>query len=813
MTATEQAREEHRDALGTRFIEDLARDVRHAIRQLRRSPGFALLAMLCLGLGIGVNTTMFSVLNFVLFRPMAAADPDRLILVSRGETATFSYPDYRDFRTRTRSLSGLAASWPMESDLDVGGESEFVAAEVVSANYGEVLGVLPSIGRWFVSDREPEAVISYALWERRFNLNPEILGQPIRSESQSYTIVGVAPREFIGVFAPLRTDIWVPLGTRPSLVAQLDDRARQHLMLFGRLRADRTALQAAAELNTIEAQLLAEHGAPSKISPPIVGEHVRGIPDPGNRRRTGAISAMLAAVVGLVLLIACVNVSNLLLVRGAARQREIAMRQALGASRRRLLQQLLTESLVLAVGGGICGVILALWTNTVLERSLPPVASFFAIQFDLSPDWRVIAFAAVMSLACTVLSGLAPAWRTSRASRLVTFKGEIHGGTSRRRPFGLVAQVVMSFVLLLIAGSFLEALLRMQATDPGFEVDDRLYAFAFVPSPPFTPATGHEFYVQALERLKDVPGVRRVALSSSLPLMPSGSDCVSLSGGPRITVTSGAVDSGYFETMGIGLVVGRTFATGHVLSDASSVVVNESLAARLWPDRRAIGERVWLGCEKSEALVVIGVVRNSAIRSLADPAQPHLYRPFVQQYTGGLTTILLETSTTPAGMAEPVRRALLALGQGIRVYAVQPLSAHVEKSYSSARWQATIFSGFGLLALGLAAIGLYGVIAYRVTLRTQEIGLRMALGAQRNDIFREVVSHGLAIVVIGVAIGEVLTAAVTRVVGSMQLGIRPTELSTHVVTGLIWIAVAFVACYLPAARAARVDPIVALRYE
>jgi ABC-type antimicrobial peptide transport system permease subunit len=273
------------------------------------------------------------------------------------------------------------------------------------------------------------------------------------------------------------------------------------------------------------------------------------------------------------------------------------------------------------------------------------------------------------------------------------------------------------------------------------------------------------------------------------------------------------VDAGYFDTLGIGLVAGRQFAAGDTSSDASAVVVSESFAHRLWPDRSAIGERVLLGCDKAETVVVVGIVRNSAVRSLSEPAQPHVYRSFAQAYTGGLTTILLETSTAPMGMAEPVRRALLSLGQGIRVYLVQPLSTHVERSYSSARWQASIFAGFGLLALGLAAIGLYGVIAYRVTLRTQEIGVRMALGARRHDIFREVVNHGLAIVLTGVAIGEILTVAATRVASSLQVGIRPTDLSTHVVTGVIWIAVAFVACYVPAARAARVDPMVALRYE
>jgi len=372
----------------------------------------------------------------------------------------------------------------------------------------------------------------------------------------------------------------------------------------------------------------------------------------------------------------------------------------------------------------------------------------------------------------------------------------------------------MSLVLLFVAGSFLQALLRLQATDSGFEVDGRLYAYTFLPSPPSSPESRREFYAQALERLRALPGVRTAALTSSLPLMPVGSGCASLPAGPQIPITTSAVDTGYFDTMGIDLVAGRDFAAADLsTSGVATVVVNESLARRFWRDTAALGEPVMVGCDTAQPAVVVGVVRDSAIRAVGEPAQPHLYRPFAPQDSGRLTTILLDTSTDAAGMVQPVRRTLLGLGQGIRVYAVQPLSTHVEQRYAQFRWLAGVLTGYGLLALLLAAIGLYGVIAYRVTLRTQEIGVRMALGATHQDIFREVVSHGLAIVLVGVAIGEILTAALTGVVGSVQEGIGPTGLSTHVAIGLIWIAVAFAACYLPAVRAARVDPMVALRYE
>ncbi len=581
-------------------------------------------------------------------------------------------------------------------------------------------------------------------------------------------------------------------------------------MLFGRLSADATPSQAAAELNAIETQLNAEHGGSKEIQPPIRAAHVRGLPDPGMRRRVGTLTTLLSAVVALVLLIACVNVGNLLLVRGALRQREFAVRRALGASRFRLLQQLLTESLVLAVGGGICGVILAGWTNRLLETSVPSIVTGFAVQLDLSLDWRALVFATIIALATTVLCGLLPAWRTSQTRALVAFKGEIGAGTPRRRPLGLVAQVVMSLVLLFVASSVLQALLRLQATDPGFDVATRLYAYTFLPSSPSAPESRREFYSQALERLRAVPGIQATAITSSL-LTPIGSDCASLPAGPPIATTTSAVDTGYFDIMGIDVIAGRGFSAVDLSTDAATVVLNESLARRIRPDGPAVGERVVIGCDGTQPAVVVGVVRDSGIA--AEPGQPHLYRPFAPPHSGGFAGIVMETRNDATGMVQPVRRTLLALGQGIRVYTVQPLSTHVEQRYAALRWLARMLTGFGLLALLLAAVGLYGVIAYRVALRTQEIGVRMALGASRADVFREVLMYGLAIVLVGVAIGEVLTAAATGIVGSMQEGIRPAGLSTHVVVALIWIAVALGACYLPAARAARVDPLVALRHE
>jgi predicted permease len=809
----DQIKEAHRDARGIGFLSHLGRDLRHGLRQFRKSPGFSVLAVLCLGLGIGVNTSIFGVLNTALFRPMPVEQPDRLIVVSRGETTAFAYPAYRDYRDRSRTLSGLTASLPYESDLDIDGDSSFVAAEAVSGNYGSVIGAPTVLGRWFTGDADPVAVISYAVWQRHFNLNPGVLGTAVRSESQSYTVIGVAPREFNGIFSPLRTDIWVPIATRPSLVPLLQDRTVRRVMLFGRLHDDATPAAASSELNVMDAQLAREYPTLPAVTAPLVADQVRGFANIGNRRRAQLVAVFLTVVVSLVLLIACVNVGNLLLVRGAIRQREFALRRALGAGRGRVFQQLVTESLILAVAGGICGVLLGRWSNALLEQSLPLLQGIFPIQLNLDLDWRVIAFATVISLATTVLCGLLPAWRASRTDGLVAFKSDIGTGTPRRRPVGLVSQVAMSLVLLMTAGTFVQALVRMQTSDPGFAVASRLYAYAYVSTPGLSPAASRQVYSRAIEELRALPGVRSAALSYSLPLMPTATNCVARPNGARLSITTGAVDPGYFGTMDIDLLAGRDFTASDTSSGEPVVVLNERLAMALWADTSAIGERVLIGCDEAVPAAVIGIVSNSSIRSLGERPQPHLYFPFAQNYQGGLTAIVLETSMPPSTLIEPVRRTLVGLGQGMRVYTVRPLSEHLEQSYGAIRWQTSVLTAFGLLALVLAAVGLYGVISYRVALRTREIGVRMALGAGRRNVFREVVGQGLSIAVIGVVIGGALTIVLGRLLGAMDADIQPPGFFVLAVTGLVWIVVAILATYVPAARASGVNPLIALRYE
>jgi putative ABC transport system permease protein len=793
------------------WVQDAGQDARFAARMLYRARGSTLLGVACLGLGIGATTAIFSVVDALLLRPLPIAESHRLVRISRGPETALSIPLLHAVGSGTQTLDAVAATLSMESDLVIGGDSQFIGMEAASGNYADVFGIRPSLGRWFVSDREPVAVISDAIWERYFDRRPDVLGHVIQSGTDSYTIVGVAPRQFTGVRAPLRTDLWVPIETRfrPTNDAEQRQLARM-LMFFGRLRPGATPREASTELNARDLQMRGHSASPAEASAPLVAETVGTLPAAGNRRLAQTLSALMGAVVAVVLMVACVNVGHLLLARGALRQREFAVRRALGASRARLLRQLLTETLVLAVGGTLCGVVLAMWLGKLLEHSVPLAAGIFAVQVDLSLDWRALAFAAGICVMTTVLCGLLPAWRVSGLARMVVAQASVGPG-ARRKPVGLVAQVVMSLVLLFIGASFVAALLRLHATYPGFAVAGRLYAYTFLPSPPFAPDARPELYAHALEQLRALPGVRTASLTSSLPLIPAASECASLAPDSLVRVTSSAVDPAYFDTMGIERVAGRSFAASDQTADTA--VVTESLARRLWPDRSAVGERFMIGCDTPQPAHVIGVVRDSAIRAVGEPAQPHLYRRFTAGDAGALAALVLDTTTDPARLTETVRRTLLDLAPGIRVYTVQPLSVHVERSFGQLQWITSILIGLGVLALLLAAVGLYGAIAYRVSLRTREIGLRMALGATRLNVFRSVVGNALAIVVIGVAIGEFLTMVLTGIVASVRQNIGPTPVAMHVIVGLIWIAIGLTASYAPAARAARLDPSVALRDE
>ena len=787
-------------------------DITLALRLFRKSPGFTFLAVLCLALGIGVNTSIFSLLDSVYLRPLPVGNADRVVVLSRGGSSMLSYAEYRELRDRNQSLDGLAVSEPEESDLSFQGNAALIGAEPVSGNYATVLGARTLLGRWFTREDEPAAVISYNAWQRTFHGDPHVLGRIVRSESHTYTVVGVAGPEFAGIYMPLRIDLWVPFRFWAG------DRADQmRVMVFGSLKRGVSVSQAAAELNATATLIHRENTALAKdAGAPLTVELVRGVPNPAGRRMAMPVVVLLMTVVALVLLIACVNVGNLLLARGVGRQREMAVRFALGASRPRVLRQLMAENLALGLLGGGAGVFVGYASNRLIQVGLTALPFGEALRFDLTLDVRVLLYSGFVALLTALLFGLLPAWQGSRDDLATVLKGaSIAGGRMRLRLGTLTGQIALSLVLLLTAGLFGRAILRFHSTDPGFASANRLYAPAFVPAPQFTAASGRVFYDQTLNRLRALAGVRSAALTARLPLYAAGiaGSCVARDTDKPAPATSMTVDAGYLDTLRIPLLEGRNFNAGDKADGPPVAIVNQTLARRLWPNQPATGRSFLLGCDHARTLQVVGVARDSKIRRLNEVTLPHVYLPFSQAYDGGIVFMVVETAGDPDPMMKPVRETLISSNPDFRTYGVMRLSDSLDMSFWQARFELWVLGILGTLALVLAAVGMYGVIAYHVTARTREIGIRVAIGARPGDVFRLVIGQGLRVTVVGIAIGLALAAMAARLLASLLYGVSPTDPATWEAAVVVWLGVALLACWLPARRAARVEPVVALRQE
>jgi putative ABC transport system permease protein len=787
-------------------------DLALALRLFRKSPGFTLLALLCLALGIGVNASIFSLLDSLYLRPLPVANADRVVVLSRGGNSNLSYPEYRELRDRNQSLEGLAISQPEESDLSFEGNAMLIGAEPITASYAAVLGLRTALGRWFMREDEPAAVISYHAWQHLFHGDPAVLGKTIRSESHAYTVIGVAPPEFAGIYAPLRIDLWVPF--RYWAGANADSHRG---MVFGCLRRGVGVLQAAAELNATATLIHRENPAlANDAKAPLVLELVRGIPNPVSRRRAMPVVVLLMTVVALVLLIACMNVGNLLVARGMGRQREIAVRFALGASRSRVLRQLMTENLVLGLLGGAAGVFVGYATNRLLMAAIPMLPFGEAFRVDLPLDFRVLLYTGSIALLTALLFGLLPAWQSSRGDLAPVLKSaNLAGGRLRLRLATLTGQIALSLLLLLTAGLFARVIIRFHNLDPGFASRNRLYAPAFVPAPQFTPASGRVFYNQTLDRLRALPGVRSAALTTRLPLYAAGiaGTCVALGVERPVPATSMTVGAGFLPTLRIPLIEGRDFDAADKADAPPVAIVNQTMARRLWTDGPFIGRTFQFGCDHPRTLQVVGLARDAKIRSMNEVTQPHVYLPFSQAYQGGIVFLVVETAGDPGSLMERVRQTLVSADPDFRTYGVQRLSDSLDASFWQARFELWILGILGALALVLAAVGMYGVLAYHVTARTHEIGIRVAMGARPPDVVRLVIGQGLRVTLAGIAIGLVLATLMSRLLANLLEGVSPTDALTWSAAVGVWIAVALLACWLPARRAARVEPVIALRQE
>jgi putative ABC transport system permease protein len=787
-------------------------DIRLALRLFRKSPGFTFLAVLCLALGIGVNASIFSLLEFVYLRPLPVGNADRLVVLSRSGSPSLSYAEYRGLADRSRLLAGLAASDPEESDLSFEGNAALIGAEPVSGSYAAVLGARTMLGRWFDREDEAAAVISYNAWQRLFHSDPHVLGKTVRSESHTYTVVGVAPPEFGGIYMPLRIDLWVPFGWWAG-----DRASHTSVMVFGSLKRGVTVSQAAAELNAIATEIRKENPAMAKDAAGLLAlELVRGVPSPESRHQATPVVVLLMTVTSLVLLIACVNVGNLLLARGVGRQREVAVRFALGASRPRLLRQFMTENLALCLAGGATGVLVGYAGNRLLEAAIPALPFGEMLRVELPLDFRVLVYSGLTALLTSLLFGLLPAWQGSRNDLATSLKGgSVTGGRLRLRLATLTAQIALSLVLLLTAGLFARSILRFRNADPGFATGNRLFAPVFVPQPQFTAASGRVFYDQTLNRLRSLAGVRSAASTTRLPMYAAGMvrSCVAHIAGKPAPATTMTVGAGYLHTMRIPLLEGRDFSAIDKADGPQVAIVDQTLARLLWPNEPATGRSLLFGCEHARILQVVGVAHDSKIRSLYEAPLPHVYRPFSQAYEGGIVFMVVETAGDPGSLREPVRKTLVSSHPDFRTYGVKRLSESLDASFWQVRFEVWVLGILGTLALVLAAVGMYGVIAYHVTARTREIGIRMAVGARPADIFGLVIGQGLRVTLAGIAAGLILSAIATRLLASLLYGVSTADAAAWAAAVAVWLLVAPLACWLPARRATRVQPVLALRHE
>jgi len=789
-----------------------------------------------LALGIGLNTAIFSVVNVLLIRPVPVVkEQDRLMWLR----ASISYPDYIDYKEKTQSFEGMAAATgTSEFSLARSGEPELIKGEYVTENYFDVLKVGALSGRTFSPEEghtpEPVVVLSEHLWRTRFDSSLSIVGQKISLNGLGFTVVGVAPKNFIGTEVGLNRELWVPLSMQPVLNPpeasgsadpvsnRFHERDSRWLAVFARLKPGVSREQAGVELTTVARHVGEAYRG--KVSDETLRSVqlllMSGGMDPRDQEEALPLAGIVMVVVALVLLIACANIASLLLARAAVRRRETAIRQALGASRPRLVRQWLTESVLLSVAGGTLGLLLALWANQLLISYLQttPLASL-----ELGLDWRVLSFTLGVSVATGIVFGLAPALQASRLDIVMALKSEdaqrAGSRRSRLRAVFVTAQVALSVVLLVGAGLFIRSLQTASTIDPGFRVERALTVPINLGLLRYKKADGDNFYRNLLARVEAQPGVERASLVRFAQLGFSFAQYQVFAegrGGGKadegFSTGFNVVGPNYFKTMETPLLRGRDFLETDRTGAPGVVVLNETLAATLWPGEDALGKRVSVNGREGPFLEVVGVARNGKYRSLGENPHPYIYQPLLQSYDPRMT-LIVRTTAEPQSVATTVREQIRELDANLPVADVKTLRDQLDLSLFPSRLAAWILGGFGLLALLLAAIGIYGVVSYSVAQRTREIGVRMALGAREKDVLGIVLGEGLFVIAVGLALGLLLAAVATRVIAGFLYGVGATDPLTFVGVPLLLGFIALGASYIPARRATKVDPLVALRYE
>ena len=815
----------------------LLQDLKYGIRMLVKSPGFSLIAILSLALGIGANTAIFSLVNAVLLRPLPVTDAQSLVSVSTTDQRNpgnlpLSHLNYKDLRAQNAAFSDMAAFTFAQVNYSTAGESEQIPAQVVSANYFSVLGAQPALGRGFLPEEDekatPVAVISQGFWERSLGRDPNIVGKTITLNRTPFTIVGVAPKNFSGTLLGGGPSVWLPMSMH--LVAQpgfdwYDTRRGLFLFAFGRLKPGTTVEQARSNLRAVFANL--EQAFPvdnkGRSATAVALLEARLNPNGRGPNLIVQLSSMLMVVVGIVLLIACINIANLLLARASKRRREVAIRLALGAKRSRLITQLLTESLLLSILGGAAGLVLAYWTlNAIVAARLPLP---FPVDDTLALDPRVLAFTAALAVLTGILFGLAPAIQASKPDVVPVLKNELVPAATGRRGIAayfslrqvlVVLQVAASLVSLIAAGLFLRDLRHAQQIDPGFETSGVLIMNFNLGREGYTPARGQVFYDQIAERVAGLPGVRGAAIAQNAPLaggflrsvFPEGADTTTKD---RILVQVNTVGRGYFETIGIPIVQGRDFTRGDTTESPKVVVINQTMAQQFWKGQDPLGKRFKFFGDQ-DYTTVIGVAKDSKYNGVAEEPIPFIYQPLSQNYTPA-GTLHVRTAGDAASLAGAVRGQVRALDPTLSLFNIRTLEEQVGQSLQQQRMNVILLTVFGVLALVLASIGLYGVASYAVSQRTREIGVRMALGARPSSVLGLVLGQGMILIAAGLVLGLVAAYVVSGFTKALFAVVSPHDPLTFVATAAGLGAVALLATYVPALRATRIDPLIALRTE
>ena len=802
-------------------MDSIIKDIRYGLRSLLKRPGFTAIALIALALGIGANTAIFSLVNAVVLQPLPYQDPDRLVwawgnIRNGGNRASVAPLDYLDFRSQNKTFEHFGASGtsPLPANMTGSGEPERLTASAVTGNYFDVFGVRPALGRGFSLENEKSGqdqvtVLSDALWQRRFAGDPGIINKTIILDSKPYQVIGVMPAH---LKLPQEAELWVPMNFDAN--PEMKQRKAHFLRPIGKLKAGVSLAQAQADTDVIAAQLEQQYpDTNTGWNLRLVSLREQLI---GGSETTIFI---LFGAVGLVLLIACANVANLLMVRAAARRKEIALRTALGASRFRIARQMVTESLLLAIVGGALGALLATWgvhlLVTLSEDSIPRTA-------NVRIDAIVLAFTFLISLATGLLFGLAPALRTVKLNLIDSLKDGLRGAgegalRNRTRSLLVVFESAIAVMLLIGAGLLVRSLIALQNVDPGFDPNNVLTLRVDVPRQKYdTPEKTANFFAQLETRVANLPGVESVGLITELPMSGQLNDMpFTVEGRPVAAISQGfgadfrRVNQNYFNALRIPLLRGRNFTEQEVRQSDKVLLASQSLVDQVLPNEEPLGKRLVMAMN-GEPYEIIGVVGDIRHRSLGAPALPAMYMPSLEP---GRKNLVIRTEGDPLSLVGAVRKEVQALDPDQPIAAVKKMSDWVDSSVAAPRYRTTLLTLFAALAMILAATGIYGVMSYSVAQRTHEIGVRMALGARRFDVLKMVVQQGMVLTLIGVVLGLGGAFALTRVMSSLLFGVTEKDPITFGAVAALLIAVAFIACFVPARRATKVDPLVALRYE